>query len=320
MNIDHLREYVYLANSLSFSATAKNFYVSPSVLSKHVASMESELATKLFNRDSHSVVLTKSGEVFLEDVKSIVNMYDGALERLAGMDQEHTTVVRVGYLRGAARPFLAMFVKRMRRYHPEIRLVLTCMEYGELFCALMTHRIDLALGMQMECPMQEGFEFQCVYPDRIDVVMALDHPLLELADGGISTDQLKPCDLMIPDKEAYPGFHEFVRDKIIPAGFYGNATCYRDVESLYLAVELNGALAFSSEHNIPLFGENSRFVHINDVDTSYDVGAIWSTSIDARFVEPCLGILEECRKRLEKRAADAEGASLFVASASQTRR
>ena len=35
MNIEHLREFSYLAETLSFSITAKHFYLSTSVLSIH---------------------------------------------------------------------------------------------------------------------------------------------------------------------------------------------------------------------------------------------------------------------------------------------
>ena len=43
MNIEYLREFSYLAESLSFNVTSKHFFISTSTLSKHVASMEDEL-------------------------------------------------------------------------------------------------------------------------------------------------------------------------------------------------------------------------------------------------------------------------------------
>ena len=50
MNIDHLREFVYLAETLSFAATARHFFISASVLSKHVSALEDDLQVKLFVR------------------------------------------------------------------------------------------------------------------------------------------------------------------------------------------------------------------------------------------------------------------------------
>ncbi|WP_418238246.1 helix-turn-helix domain-containing protein, partial [Ellagibacter isourolithinifaciens] len=58
MNIDYLKEFIDLSETFSFSATARRFYVSSSVLSKHISAMEKELAVKLLRRDSHGVELT----------------------------------------------------------------------------------------------------------------------------------------------------------------------------------------------------------------------------------------------------------------------
>ena len=51
MNIERLREFSYLAETLSFSITAKHFYLSTSVLSKHIAAIEADLGVRLFERD-----------------------------------------------------------------------------------------------------------------------------------------------------------------------------------------------------------------------------------------------------------------------------
>lgn len=61
MNIEHLREFEYLAENLSFRDTARHFFVSPSVISRHISAMEDELGTKLFVRSKQSVAITDAG-------------------------------------------------------------------------------------------------------------------------------------------------------------------------------------------------------------------------------------------------------------------
>lgn len=51
MSIEPLREFSYLAETLSFSITAKHFYLSTSVLSKRIAVIEADLGVRLFERD-----------------------------------------------------------------------------------------------------------------------------------------------------------------------------------------------------------------------------------------------------------------------------
>ena len=66
MNFEYLDEFVHLARSLSFRRTAEHFFVSRSVISRHMAALEESLGALLFVRDTHGVELTDAGEVFLQ--------------------------------------------------------------------------------------------------------------------------------------------------------------------------------------------------------------------------------------------------------------
>lgn len=82
MNVDHLREFVYLAETLNFAVTARHFFISSSVLSKHVSAMEDDLQVKLFDRDSRKVVLTEEGGLFYRDVVSVIAAFDRAVSNV----------------------------------------------------------------------------------------------------------------------------------------------------------------------------------------------------------------------------------------------
>ena len=51
MRIEHVEEFLDLADTLNFTRTAKRFFVTQPVLSKHIASLEQEIGGKLFDRD-----------------------------------------------------------------------------------------------------------------------------------------------------------------------------------------------------------------------------------------------------------------------------
>lgn len=295
MNIDHLREFIYLAETLSFSATAKRFYASQSVLSKHVASMEDELGAKLFVRDSHHVRLTKSGEAFLEEACSIVGGYERALARISAINQAYESVVRVGYLRNAARPFLAMFLKWMNKEKPGVRVSLSCMEYGELYSALAMRKIDLALAIDLDSDMKSRCNSLFIYEDSFAAIVSYDHPLASFEEEGIEVSRLEGEQLLLPDAAAYPGLSNFV-ESLLPVN---NPSLvrryYSDVDTMYLDVEMGRCVAFSSEHNIPVFGDKACFLRIKDRISSYNVSALWLKETSDDVVAPCLEALEHCR-------------------------
>lgn len=297
MNIDYLKEFIDLSETLSFSATARRFYVSSSVLSKHISAMENELAVKLLKRDSHGVELTQCGEAFLEEARGIVNCWDRALMRLSMTSQSYKRIVRVGYLRNAAHPFIAMFLKRMAKSSPDIRVVPLCMEYGELADAIDMRKVDFSFGLDPSFCDADRFMSLPIYRDRFDAIVGPKHPLAKRKTEGIGAEELAPFKLFLPSPERYPGMSEYISG-LLPAGHMGEIGYYGDVDSLYLGVELQNAVGFSSEHNMPMFGDRIVFVRINDESTEYHVSAIWNKDTEDEIVEPCVDAARYCIERL----------------------
>lgn len=300
MNIDYLKEFIDLSETFSFSATARRFYVSSSVLSKHISAMEKELAVKLLRRDSHGVELTACGEVFLEEAREIVNCWDRAVTRLEMASKSYRRVVRVGYLRNAAHPFIAMFLKRMARCNPDIKVIPICMEYGELFDAIGTRKVDFSFGLDPSFGDTARCGSMPMYKDRFDVIVGSKHPLAEKKGEGILVEDLKPFHLLLPSSDRYPGMSEYIAS-LLPADHEGEIGHYGDVDSLYLGVELQNAVGFSSEHNMPMFGERIDFIRINDENTEYYVSAIWNRDTEAEVVDPCIDVARYCTERLQEK-------------------
>ena len=148
MNIEYLGEFVYLADTLSFKRTADHFYVSRSVISRHIAALEEELGVRLVDRDNRAVSLTEAGHVFYREARTLLRDWETALERVRSVQDSSVSLARIGYLRNASRPVLVKFVRHMSEAHPHVRLSLTCMEYGELRRAMEEHTVDVALAMR----------------------------------------------------------------------------------------------------------------------------------------------------------------------------
>lgn len=61
MNISYFAEFVELAGSLNFSATASQLNISQPALSNHIQALEEELGVKLFERTRRSVPSPRKG-------------------------------------------------------------------------------------------------------------------------------------------------------------------------------------------------------------------------------------------------------------------
>ena len=65
MELRQLKSFVKVAELLNFSAAAKALCITQSTLSQQILQLEQELDVQLFQRNSHTVSLTESGEELL---------------------------------------------------------------------------------------------------------------------------------------------------------------------------------------------------------------------------------------------------------------
>ena len=301
MNIDHLREFSFLADSLNFSATAKHFFLSQSVLSKHIAAMEDELHTKLFERNSHKVSLTEQGKIFQKDASYIVRRYDCAVTHLRCLEEGYTANLDICYLRGASRPFLHLFLSKMRKYAPEVHVNLRCCEFWEIRLSLGSQNPDLVFSMDFFPEAHEVYRVEPLYTDRFDAVARPDHPIhKELVDGCVSLESLKDKLILLPDEASYGNMTTFIRD-ILPDDLpEKNLDFYPDVDTAMLRVHSSDRIGFSSEHNIPLYRDLVDFIPLAGVDTSYEVSAFVSKDSKRPEIQTCNEIIEELQRYMKK--------------------
>lgn len=80
MKLEYLKEFVTLAQSSNFHTGAKDLYISCATLSNHIRALEEEIGFKLFWRKDGNT-LTKSGSLFLEESKNILEIVETGLEK-----------------------------------------------------------------------------------------------------------------------------------------------------------------------------------------------------------------------------------------------
>ncbi|GAA1551399.1 LysR family transcriptional regulator [Kribbella sancticallisti] len=124
-----------------FSAAAKATFRSQSRISEHVAELEKSLGLQLFDRTAHPAVLTAEGRALLPDAEEILNRL-GSLADRSGNVRGH---VRFGAYPSVAAWLFPRVAVRLRREHPDLRLLLHEGPSLELEGALSRGELDLAI-------------------------------------------------------------------------------------------------------------------------------------------------------------------------------
>lgn len=313
MNVNNLIEFVYLAETLSFKRTAEYFYVSRSVISRHLAALEDVIGVKLVNRGNQSVQLTEAGKVFYREAQTVLRAYANAVDRTREVGNANDRIVHIGYLKNAARPVIVRFVRYMHHEHPNVRLDMTCMEYGELRRAMDEGGVDIALAVNVDPRISRNYRSTPIYSDRFYAVMSKDHPLAGRADG-VSVDELPQNKLLLPDSFVYAGLSELVDELVDSRSRAAAREYYRDIDMLYLKVQTEDYIAFSSSLNNAMFGDRLAIIPITGIDTTFHVSAFYSDDLPAVAYEACRKGFESCQAAMKtwdaSQEADAPGFSM----------
>lgn len=86
MDIEHLREFVAIADAGTFSRASSVLDLSVPTLRRHMSAMEQTLGAVLFSDDT----LTSAGTLFYADAKTVLRAYEAAVEHVARAEQVPT--------------------------------------------------------------------------------------------------------------------------------------------------------------------------------------------------------------------------------------
>ena len=189
-SLSSLRLFLQVANSLSFSETARNANLSQPALSRTIQLLEQDLGVKLFDRNSRNVALTPAGAALLPTVERLTVDFDQAFRELNQTFQGLKGRVCVGALPSMSANLLPRVIARFRESRPQVEIVVRENLSDGLLKSLQERMIDFAITTTPTGV--EGIEFipliedECVlvcraedlddFPDPAPWAIFGDHP------------------------------------------------------------------------------------------------------------------------------------------------
>lgn len=177
MNDMQVKCFLEAVRCLNFTEAAARLYLSQSVLSRHIASLEGELNMQLFLRHKRTVRVTPAGEVLANGLEQVKALYVACLEEAQAVNQGVSAILNVGCLEEQLWGIrFSAVLRAMERDHPGVRINLSRHSYRGLREGLYDGSIDLAIGFAMDLGGREGLVCQTV--DSLDtyLVIPAGHP------------------------------------------------------------------------------------------------------------------------------------------------
>lgn len=150
-----LRVFAQVIDEGSFAGAARELNLSPAIVTRLVADLEKHLGARLINRTTRRLVLTDTGELYLERVRQILADIDEADALVSAATSEPSGHLRVRAPPSLATHQLAKHLPEFRALYPRISLELTAA--GEAESETVDDRFDVTLLLLRNDPMEGDF-------------------------------------------------------------------------------------------------------------------------------------------------------------------
>ncbi len=141
MNTKIIEYVIAIAEEKSINKAAERLYITQPALSQRLKALEDELGTPLFIRNSAGLSLTDAGRIYLNGGRSILQIKQNAMNRLAGMNRRSKDLLRFGCATSIALECIPAF----REKYPQIELSTRRCTTPAAKEALIMGRMDMAV-------------------------------------------------------------------------------------------------------------------------------------------------------------------------------
>ncbi|MEH3145706.1 MAG: LysR family transcriptional regulator [Methylobacterium frigidaeris] len=144
MELRHLRYFVAVAETLSFTAAAERLGVSQPPLSQQIRDLEAELRTTLFLRTSRRVALTRAGAAFLDHARAILAQVEQAAEQARAIGGGRSGNLDIGLTGSVLTGPLSRLIRAYGLLYPGVTVRLHEMPPQDQQAALHARRTDIS--------------------------------------------------------------------------------------------------------------------------------------------------------------------------------
>jgi DNA-binding transcriptional LysR family regulator len=124
VSIRHLRCFLAVADSGSFTVASSRMFLTQSSLTATIQQFEEAIGLKLFDRTTRRVVMTEEGHQFRGEAEKILREFDTAISDLKALAQSQQGHIRIAAAASVIYQFLTRAIPVFRRSYPNVTISL----------------------------------------------------------------------------------------------------------------------------------------------------------------------------------------------------
>lgn len=194
MELRQLKYFLRVAETLNFSAAARDLFITQSTLSQQILMLERELNQPLFLRNSREVTLTEAGQTLLPLAKETLRSADNCLLRLDELKNLEGGELNIGVTFSFTSIMAETLTAFLRRY-PHVKMNVSQSSMADLMERLSHHELDFVLAFR---PLvgNPRIESRPLFHNRLAAIVDERHALA--GRKTITLEELQRYDLALP--------------------------------------------------------------------------------------------------------------------------
>jgi DNA-binding transcriptional LysR family regulator len=146
VSLRHLRAFISVTQTGSFTAAASALFLTQSTLTKTIRELESEIGLQLFERTTRRVTLTAHGREFFPVAERLINDFNLSMSELRARSSGSAGLVNVASGLAFASTVFPHVVCELNQRYPNIHVSLLDDTSGGVVQRIEAGRVDLGIG------------------------------------------------------------------------------------------------------------------------------------------------------------------------------
>lgn len=166
MRLEYIRSFISVVNCKSFSAAAKQMFLSQPTISTHIKQLESELKVQLLIRSTKDVILSEAGLLFYPYAVRMLETESEALMQIHRTESEVKGVVSIASSSVPGNYILPSFFSYAKNVYPDIGFRIAEGDSAKVIQSVIHFETDIGIGsiktVNEKCMCQPLIEDQIV--------------------------------------------------------------------------------------------------------------------------------------------------------------
>ena len=176
-----IRCFLEVANCLSFTAAAKNLFMSQQAVTKQIAALEQELGFRLFHRSTRSVSLTPAGQSLRTDLADLHRNIDLSIKKAKNIANGKRDSLSIGFLAALSQKLIILpMVNALFGKFPDISFDIKLYDFVALRNQLLDGKLDLCVTTSNDWALWPEVQVDVLYSKPFEIVYSATHPLATL--------------------------------------------------------------------------------------------------------------------------------------------